>query len=223
LSLYIPAVLIIFDTLNSKNMNIVVLNGNPESENAAFDRYLEGYQLKLHKAGHYVKTFLLREMRIDFTTETGNSLLHGQEGFAKDDVRYILNSLQETDLLVWASPLKQGLIAVPAKRVQESVNSYFQGRHSVQASAWAKSEALNHVPLIGMILQPDSETTSQDVILNRLMQERMAANLNTVLSFYITTELSLTDAACETFRSFDYRHFIEDTCNDFLATKATVN
>jgi hypothetical protein len=204
-------------------MNIVVLNGNPETENTAFDRYLEGYQLKLHKAGHYVKVFILREMCISCTPEPGDALLHGQKGFETDDVRYIFNSLQETDLLVWASPLKQGLIPMLAKRVQGRVNSFFQHKLPVRDSAWANSEALNHIPLIGMILQPESDATPQDVILNRLTQERMAANLNTVLSFFITTELSLTDAACETFRSFDYRHFIEDTCNDFLTTKAHVS
>lgn len=204
-------------------MNIVVLNGNPEIENTAFDHYMEGYQLKLHKAGHYVKTFHLREMRISCPTGTGDALSCRQAGLAVDDVRYIFNSLQETDLLVWASPLKQGLFPRLAKMVQGRVNTYIQHRLPSQASAWSGSEALNHIPLIGVILQTESDTTPQDVILNRLTQERMAANLNTVLSFFITTDSSLTDAACETFRSFDYRHFIEDTCNDFLSAKAPVN
>lgn len=204
-------------------MNIVVLNGNPDIENTVFDHYLEGYQLKLHKAGHYIRTFRLREMRISCPAETDGALSYRQAGLAADDVRYIFNSLQETDLLVWASPLKQGLFPLLTKMVQGRVNSYFQHRLPSQVTAWSDSEALNHIPLIGVILQPESDTTNQDVILNRLTQERMAANLNTVLSFFITTESSLTDAACETFRSFNYRHFIEDTCNDFLSAKAPVN
>jgi hypothetical protein len=204
-------------------MNIVVLNGNPEVENTAFDRYLEGYQLKLHKAGHYVKTFRLREMKISCPPETADTLPIRQGVDTEDDVRYILNCLTETDLLVWASPLKEGLIPVLTKLVQNRVNRYFKDNLPVQASTWTDSGTLNHIPLIGVIMQPESDTTPQEVILNRLTQERMAANLNTLLSFFFTTELSLTDAACETFRSFDYRHFIEDTCNDFLSTKAPMN
>jgi hypothetical protein len=71
--------------------------------------------------------------------------------------------------------------------------------------------------MIGVILQPESDSTSQEVLLNRLTQERMAANLQTVLSFLITTNSSVTEAVCETFRSFDYRLYIENTSNDFLA------
>jgi hypothetical protein len=55
-----------------------------------------------------------------------------------------------------------------------------------------------------------------EILLNRLMQERMAAEFQTLLSFMITTELSLTDAACLTFRSFDYRQYLEEACNNFL-------
>jgi hypothetical protein len=204
-------------------MNIVVLNGNPEVEDATFDGYLEGYQLKLHKAGHYVKTFRLREMKICGSPATGNTASNHQQDAAGDDVRYVLNSLPETDLLVWASPLKQGLIPMLTRMVQGRVNRYFQDHLAGQSSAMTNSGTVNHIPLFGVILQPESGTTPQEVILNRLTQERMAANLNTVLSFFFTTELSLTDAACETFRSFDYRLFIEDTCNDFLSIKAQVS
>jgi hypothetical protein len=48
------------------------------------------------------------------------------------------------------------------------------------------------------------------------MQERIAANLMTLLSLFLTTETSLTDAFCETFRSTEYQLSIDKTCEDFL-------
>lgn len=203
-------------------MNIVILNGNQEVENTEFDRYIQGYQLKLQKTGHYVKTFQLREMSIDRHNAPEDSFPHGRKVFHPDDVKYILNILKETDLLVWASPLKQGLISVLTKMVQNRVNQHLQDNYPLRKAKWADTGSLNRIPLTGVIVQPESDTAPQEILLNRLAQERMAANLNTVLSFFITTELPLTDAACTTFRSFDYRLFIEDTCNDFLTLKASL-
>jgi len=198
-------------------MNIVILNGNPDPANAEFDRYIQRYQLKLHKTGHYVKSFQLREMRIAGFGELDEPYPPKQTGFPLDDVRYILNTLKETDLLVWASPLKQGLISLLTKMVQSRINRYFQDNLSAHTDKWAASPFVYRIPMIGVILQPESDSTSQEVLLNRLTQERMAANLQTVLSFLITTNSSVTEAVCETFRSFDYRLYIENTSNDFLA------
>jgi hypothetical protein len=182
-------------------MNIVILNGNPDAEKNRFDGFLRDYQLKLHKTGHYVRTFQLRDMRIA-----------GPE----DDMRYIIASLKEADLLIWASPVKQGLLTMLTRTVQCRVNQYFQNNLTIHANPWMNTETVNKVPLIGVILQPEPDITEQEMLLIRLTQERMAANLQTVMSFLITTEMELIEAVCKTFRSFDYRLYIENTCNDFI-------
>jgi hypothetical protein len=202
-------------------MNIVIINGNPDKEDSAFDRYMQGYQLKLHNTGHYVKSFQLRDMRIAGPGKPDDPDAPVQTGFPLDDVKYILNILKETDLLVWACPLRQGLMPELARMVQSRVNRFIQDNQSAPGVQWTVTEIRHGIPLIGVILQPESDTSYQEILLNRLTQERMAANLNTVVSFMITTELTVTDAACETFRSFDYRLYIENTCNDFLTNKVS--
>jgi hypothetical protein len=79
----------------------------------------------------------------------------------------------------------------------------------------------SNLPMLGVILQKQADMEEKDLLLSRLTHERIAANLHTVLSFYITTETGVTDAACKTFQSFDYRQYIESTCNDFLANSST--
>ena len=197
-------------------MNVTILNGNHDIENTGFDRYLHAYQVKLHKTGHYVKTYLLREMRI-INSQNGSS----EDTFADtkepfDDVRYIINTLRETDLLVWACPLNQGFTSLLLKMVQDRIIGLWQPHVEMHANKWTVSQEYSKIPLMGVIVQREAETSQQDILLNKLIQERIAANLHTVLSFFITTEISVTETVCETFRSFNYQLFIENTCNDFL-------
>lgn len=184
-------------------MNIVILNGNPDPVDARFDRYVQGYQLKMHKTGHYVKTFRLRDMVI---------------GGPDDNTRYFTAILPETDLLVWAFPVKRGAMPVLVSSVQSLTHLFFQSYAIHKGNPYLSLEQHQKMPLIGILVQPDNETTAQDMLMIRLTQERMAAELKTILSFFLATHTSLATAVCETFRSFDYRSFIEDTCEDFLLT-----
>ena len=202
-------------------MNILVLNGNPDRNNTEFDQYLSGYQLKLHKTGHYVKTFRLREMRINSLEGSKLQDASNRNLFAGDDTRYIINSLSDCDLLVWASPLTQGTLSLMTRMVQDHINRYFQDNLTDQSNHWHHGSAEHRIPLIGVIVQPENDTTPKQMLLIRLAQERMAADVKMVMSFMITTESGPAGAVCETFRSFDYRLFIESTCEDFLAHMAS--
>jgi hypothetical protein len=70
--------------------------------------------------------------------------------------------------------------------------------------------------MIGLILNTESGAGEQDVLLNRLAGERLAADLRTVFSFCLTTECSPFEVACETFRSLNYRSHLEKTCDDLI-------
>ena len=86
-------------------MNITILNGNPDRQNQEFDRYLDLYKVKMHNAEHYVRLFMLRDMKIlDLRSMDSINSIDNNE--ITDDFRYILNSLDETDLLIIASPLR---------------------------------------------------------------------------------------------------------------------
>jgi hypothetical protein len=199
-------------------MNILVLNGNPDMENAAFDSYVHSYQLRLHKMGHYVKTYQLREMKIASIEGANEHPIQGEHFLTADDLRYIINSLKETDLLVFASPLINGHISELAGLVQNKIIRYFQNTFTTQRNHWPDSVTLHRVPLIGIILQQESDLAQQEVLLNRLIQERVAANLHTILNFQVTTESTVAEAVGETLRSFNYRMQTENAWNDSFAS-----
>jgi hypothetical protein len=134
-----------------------------------------------------------------------------------DDFRYILNGLDETDLLIIASPLEQGFLTILTKTAMDRLTKVLQPSQ-YRPSSWldGKSE-MARLPIMGMILQKEADTTEQDLLLNQLSGERIAANIHTVLDFCITTDTGVSDAVCKTFQSIDYKSYIEKTYTDLIA------
>jgi hypothetical protein len=197
-------------------MNITILNGNPDRHNQEFDRYLDLYRVKMHNTGHYVRSFILREMTIaDLRSAEAANEIDNKE--ITDDFRYIFNGLDETDLLIIASPLEQGFLTILTKTAMDRLTKVLQPSQ-YRSSSWldGKSEMAG-LPIMGMILQKEADTTEQDLLLNQLSGERIAANIHTVLDFCITTDTGVSDAVCKTFQSIDYKSYIEKTYTDLIA------
>jgi hypothetical protein len=198
-------------------MNITILNGNPGSLNHRFDQYLDLYRVKMHNAGHYVRSFMLRDLRIMDLRPAAPQVENVVSEAVVDDFRYVVNSLEETDLLVIASPLEQGYISVLTKMILDRLTRLLTPGELKQP-AWAGDGlTMRKAPLMGLILQREPDTNEQDLLLNKLSGERIAANIHSVLDFCITMESGVTDAVCKTFQSIDYHSYIENTYQDLIA------
>jgi len=182
-------------------MNITILNGNPDQANKAFDRYIDLYRVKLYKIGHHIRYFTLREM-------------------VAGDMRYITNGLHETDLLVFASPLENGNISLPTRLIQAHLAQQVPSGISMN-DRMLHTKPGARLPLFGVILQKEEDTEEKDLLLNKLSQERMAANLHTILGFFTTTETGVADGVCKTFQGYDYKQYVENTCDDLLSRTGT--
>jgi multimeric flavodoxin WrbA len=198
-------------------MNIILLNGNPDPNQEGFDRYLDAYRVKLHKTGHYVRSFRLRDMNLRTTDPDEPEFLPEKNKHTMiDDFQYIMNALPEMDLLVLASTHDHGEFSTWLKMLQERFTS-FAGHPDKNQPIWTEGEYTTfQMPLAGLITCENPGSDSRESLLTRLAAERFAANLNTILSFSINTNYSVTEAVCKTFQSLDYRRFIESTCNDLL-------
>ncbi len=107
-------------------MNITILNGNPDRQNQDFDRYLDLYKVKMHNTEHYVRSFMLREMKI---TDL-RSAESGQRWLTIPKLRMISGifstALDETDLLIIASPLEQGFLSILTKMIMDRLTKVLQ-------------------------------------------------------------------------------------------------
>jgi multimeric flavodoxin WrbA len=200
-------------------MNITILNGNHDRHNQEFDRYLDLYKVKMHNTEHYVRSFLLRDMKIlDLRSQDSINSMDNKE--IADDFRYIQNTLDETDLLIIASPLEQGFLTVLTKMTLDRLTKVLQPSQFKPAPSLAGKTGIARLPLMGMIMQKEADTSEQDLLLNKLSGERIAANIHTVLDFCITTDTGVSDAVCKTFQSIDYNSYIEKTYTDLIAGSA---
>jgi multimeric flavodoxin WrbA len=134
-----------------------------------------------------------------------------------DDFRYIVNCLDETDLLIIASPLEQGFLTVLSKMILDRLTKVLQPSLYKPVPWLEQKTGIAKLPLMGMILQKETDTSEQDLLLNKLTGERIAANIHTVLDFCITTDTGVSDAVCKTFQSIDYNSYIEKTYSDLIA------
>jgi hypothetical protein len=200
-------------------MNITILNGNPDRHNQEFDRYLDLYRVKMHNTEHYVRSFMLREMKIaDLRSADIMNTIDNKE--ITDDFRYVLNSLDETDLLIIASPLDHGFLTLLTKMILDRLSKVLQPSQYKPSASFDEKSGIARLPLMGMIMQKEADTSEQDLLLNKLSGERIAANIHTVLDFCITTDTGVSDAVCKTFQSIDYNLYIEKTYTDLIAGSA---
>jgi len=198
-------------------MNIVILNGNPDTTDFSFERYLDLYRIKLHKTGHYVRCFLLRDMQINDLRSNGGRVGAIKKESGEDDFRYISNALQETDLVVTASPLEKGSISGLSKIVQDRMaRILLQPDNMPSSGGMGKIYNVRKIPLMGFILQAEPDTSELDLLLNRLMGERMAANMHTLLSFCISMESEVTETLYKTFQSIEYPGYVEQIFQELI-------
>ncbi len=140
-------------------MNITILNGNPDVQNQEFDRYLDLYKVKMHNTGNYVRTFMLRDMKISDLRIMDDQLDNYENHHFADDFRYILNSLEETDLLIVASPLENGFLTVLTKMVLDRLTKVLQPTQMQNLALTDGKTGKNKLPLMGLIMQKEPDTS----------------------------------------------------------------
>jgi hypothetical protein len=195
-------------------MNITMLYGDSRPASECFDRFLHAYRMKLTRTGQYVRVFNIREMKLN-EPALGYKGGSGKPAGAGDDFRYIENALKETDLFVLAATPDTLSVVPVLKLVRERVAGW-KTASADRPDVFLHNEASDSFPMVGLILNTESGAGEQDVLLNRLAGERLASDLRTVFSFCVTTEFSPLEVACETFRSLNYRHHLEKTCDDLI-------
>ena len=163
-----------------------------------------------------MKTYQLRNLNLT-GSDFGAGGIWPQHFTTEDDFRYVINSMKDTDLLIFASPLTNGHISELTAGFQDRISAYYQSYPEEDISERLNSGFIYRIPLFGTLVMKDNNSNHQEFLLNKLTQERIATNLNTVLSFYLTTDKSPAEVIAVTLRSLDYRQSIENATNEMLA------
>ncbi len=170
-------------------MKIVILNGNPNAANTAFDDYLKRLSGELTSGGHSVTTFDLKEMDLkycigcyDCWLKTPGQCVTADEG--RDICRTYINS----DFVLWASPLIMGFYSAILKMVTDKfvglVHPYavFVDGESHHRARYDK------YPSGGLLLEKNDDADDEDIEIISNIHSRTMLNFKSSLSFTKLTQ-----------------------------------
>jgi len=183
-------------------MQIIIVNGNPDGRNEAFDEYLMEYQNKFYAAGHNVRIIMLREMKLGFCRGCFNCW-HTTPGICSidDDIKQIHHAVINADLVVWASPLVKGFLTALLKKTQERMIPLLHPYVELVNGEIHHRRRYGHYPRHGVIVEKESDSDREEMRITRKIQERYALNFWSELNFFLTTETPVSEAIRETIRS----------------------
>jgi len=168
-------------------MKVTLLNGALKGIHAEFDTKLDRIKTTLTKKTDVVKveTFNLKEMDIKqcvgcfscWVKTPGKCVI-------KDDAEKILISTIRSDVVIFASPLVMGMTTGLLKRLNDRFLPLIHPYFSVVNGEIHHRYRYDTYPEIGVLYDPSSEDTHEDIDLCRIIYERLSINFKSRLAFF---------------------------------------
>ena len=180
------------------DMEILILNGNPDPAHRAWEEYLGTFAKALTRVGAGVRTCTLREMDIHYCTGCW-SCWWKTPGLCtfKDDMTGVYPVMLASDLVVWASPLVLGNVSALTKKAQDR---FIPLLHPYIELVNGESHHRRRYPKdidMGLIIETADGDTREDAEIVRHMHERLALNGRGRLRFFATTARGAEEVANE--------------------------
>jgi multimeric flavodoxin WrbA len=179
-------------------MRVCILNGNPGREVDALETWLAALERSLAAKGASVRRLDLRELQVRYCTGCwGCWVKTPGECVAQDDSALVCREVIQSDLTLFASPLRMGFPSALLKKVQDKliplVHPYIQ---LVQGECHHEARYQRY-PKMGLLLHLAEDTDEEDLRLVAGMYARTALNLKTRLVLERTTRDSVEEVVDE--------------------------
>ncbi len=158
-------------------MKITILNGNPTENNDNFENYLMETHDALEKKGHELSNLKLKDMKISsccgcfgcWVKTPGTCKL-------KDDAEILLKNYIHADLAVFASPIIMGFPSAVIRKAGERLIPIYHAYLMVKNGRMGHVPRYDSFPDIGLLLQPEKETTHDDLEIISNIYKRQVFN-----------------------------------------------
>ena len=165
-------------------MKIIILNGNPNSENTAFDNYLRELSRLMEFRNHEILVFNLKEMDIrnctgcfDCWVKTpGKCITH-------DDSHDICRAYIKSDIVLFASPVIMGFTGALLKSAHEKLIPLLHPYFEFVQNEVRHLSRYKYYPFMALLLERGSDTDEEDIKIISDIYRRDAINFKTSLSF----------------------------------------
>jgi multimeric flavodoxin WrbA len=177
-------------------MKIVILDGALENIPQNWNAYLSDLISTLKENNHQVCHFILKEHDIHHCTGCFKCWMQtpGMCVF-DDDSREINRVVIKSDFVLWASPLVMGFPSSILKKKMDRTIPLIHPYFSVVNGEIHHLSRYDHYPLFGLLLQPESVDTEENISIVTQLFSRTALNIKSRLSFAVTTKESVKKMA----------------------------
>jgi multimeric flavodoxin WrbA len=164
------------------DMNIVLLDANPDGQDAICQPYLDGFEQRLHAAGHQVQRFTLREMDIKYCTGCWTCWWKtpGRCVFT-DDMESIYPAVVAADRLVMFSPVSVGFVSSLLKKVKDRMIPLLHPYIEAVQGECHHRKRYDKYPDLALIVKEEADTDSEDLHIIADIFERFALNFRSRL------------------------------------------
>jgi multimeric flavodoxin WrbA len=115
-----------------------------------------------------------------------------------DDIKFIHKDVINADLVIWASPLIKGFFSGLLKSVQERMIPLLHPYVEIVKGEIHHRKRYERYPAYGAIVEKESDTDEEELLIIQKIQERYALNFRSKLDFFLTTDIPVTEAVCKT-------------------------
>lgn len=179
-------------------MNIIILNGNPDAGNRAFDRYIASLVKELSGRGHLAREFVLRGMEIRYCTGCWSCWLKTPgECMHRDDMPAVYKAVMASDLVFFASPVIMGFMSGLMKRANERLVPLIHPYAEIARDECHHRGRYDRYPGLGLILGKGPDTDDEDVRITTDIIRRDAINFKSSLRAAFLTDRPVNEVCNE--------------------------
>lgn len=167
-------------------MRITILNGTPEGEHNDFNRFLEILCPSLEKENHRVIHLELAKMDIRYCTGCWGCWVKtpGECVFA-DDHAIICKEAINSDLLIFASPMKMGFISSVLKKTMDRLIPLVHPYIEFVQKEMHHLKRYKNYPAVGLLLGKCGDSDDRDAAITRDIFKRLSLNFKSRLHFTV--------------------------------------
>lgn len=177
-------------------MNVLILDGNPETNGNAFDRYLNDLADELRVNGHQVQRLILRDMEIRYCTGCwGCWVKTPGECVFQDDSQRISQEVIQSDFVLMASPILMGFPSALIKKTQDRLICLVLPYVELVQDECHHRHRYDCYPKLGILLEKSEDSDDEDVQIITAIYKRLALNFKSELIFSALSNQEVKEVA----------------------------
>jgi len=177
-------------------MKITIINGNPYKDD--FDDFLLNLNNSLRMKKRVCETILLRDTKIKQCMGCfGCWVKKPGECLFEDDTIILRKKVINSDLVLYASPLKMGFISSILKKALDKHLPLLMPYFSIRNGEVHHMRRYTKYPKVGILIKDDEEVNEKNIEITRRIFEKVAIDMVSEMVLFETTRRGYEEVSNE--------------------------